>query len=464
VAPTAGMVQTGRRGPALPETPRGQARVSLLSGAAEAVLWGRQGLSAVDRARLKTEPPAGSIADAPVLVGRLEGHQDLNAAEQSLQGRSYGGCGARLTLSESRPEVQTVAQEPSPPLDEQTRVFLERFFARFRTHGAAGLPRLAATFRAVAGNSETLDEVSFTEVALREGLCRSRTECSYVFRHFAQSGGGFLHLSALLVAARGKLSADRAAAVRDQWIQLDVHGLGFVEARRLMALFDPRRLPAVQYHEVEVETAQREFFEGLGLSMSPGLDRVTLTAVEEAAVRRRPVPNGPHVQGGSLRVPAGKPTGQHCRLGTGSWGDVLHEMEARPPPVDPDAQVTVEAFEDYYKMLSLSIPDDNIFERMLREPWRAQEVHELSQTARSLLRGEARPEAPPAAVRVVATLEDGSKRVLVLRDDSEIAKGSGRAGADHGQMWTWGKEVQPEVVRRLEKEGIRSIRNVRLVV
>jgi len=120
--------------------------------------------------------------------------------------------------------------------------------------------------------------------------------------------------------------------------------------------------------------------------------------------------------------------------------------------------------EDYYKMLSLSIPDDNIFERMLREPWRAQEVHELSQTARSLLRGEARPEAPPAAVRVVATLEDGSKRVLVLRDDSEIAKGSGRAGADHGQMWTWGKEVQPEVVRRLEKEGIRSIRNVRLVV
>jgi len=343
-------------------------------------------------------------------------------------------------------------------------MFLERFLARVRTHGAAGLPRLAATFRAVAGNSEALDQASFTEVALREGLCRSHTECSCVFRQFAQSGGGFLHLAALLYSARGELSAQRAAAVRDQWGQLDSHGLGFVEARKLVALFDPRRLPAVQRHEVEVETAHREFFEGLGLSMSPGLDRVTLTALEEAAMRRRPVPNGPHVQGGSLRVPAGKPTGQNCELGTRFWGDVLQEMKARPPSVDHDAQVTMQAFEDYYKMLSLSIADDDIFVRTLREPWRAQEAHELSQTARSLLHGEARPEAPPSGVRVVATLEDGSKRVLVLGDDLDIAKGSGRAGADHGQMWTWGKEVQPEVVRRLEYEGIRGIRKVRLVV
>mmetsp|Transcript_76009 Transcript_76009/g.150311 ORF Transcript_76009/g.150311 Transcript_76009/m.150311 type:complete len:459 (-) Transcript_76009:70-1446(-) len=458
------MVQTGRRGPGLPETPRGQARTSLLSGTAEAVLWGLQGLSAVDRARLKTEPTAGSISDTPLLAGRLEGHQDLNAAERSLQGRSYGGCGTRPILCETLPEVQAGVHKSPPPLDEQTRVFFERFLARFRGHGAAGTPRLVATFRAVAGNSEVLDEASFTEVALREGLCRSRTECSYTFRHFAHAGGSVLHLSALLEAARGKLSAQRAAMVRDQWRQLDRHGLGFVEARRLLALFDPRRLPAVQYHEVEVETANREFFEGLGLSMSPGLDRVTLTAVEEAAMRRRPVPNGPHVRGGSLRIPAGKPTGQHCELGVRSWGDVLQEMEARPPPVDPNAQVTADAFEDYYKMLSLSIPDDDIFERTLREPWHAQEAHEMSMTARSLLQGEARPEAPPSGTRVVATLEDGSKRVLVLRDDLDIAKGSGRAGADHGQMWTWGREVQPEVVRRLEKQGVRGIREVRLVV
>jgi len=462
------MVQTGRRGPGLPQTPRGQARASLLCGAAEAVLWGQQGLSAVDRARLKTEPPVGSIADSPLVAGRLEGHQDLNAAERSLQSHSYGGGGARPRFSESLPEeqhhVQVVAQTQAPPLDEQMRVFVERFIARFRGHGAAGLPRLSAALRAAAGNSEAIDEVGFTEVALREGLCRSRTECCYVFRHFSQPGSDFLHLSALLAAVRGKLSSQRAAKVGDQWRQLDMHRSGFVEARRLLALFDPRLLPKVQYHEVEVETAYRELFEGLGLSMSSGLDRVTLSAVEEAAANRRPVPNGPHVQGGSIRVPAGKPTGQHCDLGTRHWGDVLQEMEARPPPVDPDAHVTEEAFQDYYTMLSSSIPDDDIFERTLRDPWRAQEVHELSQTTRSLLRGEARPDAPPSGVRVVATLEDGSKRVLVLRDDLDIAKGSGRAGADHGQMWTWGNEVQPEVVRRLEKQGVRGIRKVRLVV
>jgi len=296
-----------------------------------------------------------------------------------------------------RPLAEDAAEPPvssrGPP-DDETIGFLRHFTSRARCRGALGLPRLTETLRAAAASGDgALTEEEFISVSRAQGLCTSYHECRKIFRHFAAAGGG-VHVDALLAEARGSLQGGRAEAVREIWQKLDPEGRGFIEVRALLAAFDPRRLPAVCFDGVELEIAQTEFLEGLGLKLEGGgaQSRPACFALEEAAVGRRPRPAG-LPGGGPLQAPAGQPGFSNAR----SHGDAAKELATRPPLVRDDDRITAEAFQAYYAALSVGIADDGVFKRTVRDPWSARRLHEEAMAMRYSLQGRRR-KAPDGEV------------------------------------------------------------------
>merc|ERR1712232_501142 len=107
-----------------------------------------------------------------------------------------------------------------------------------------------------------------------------------------------------------------------------------------------------------------------------------------------------------------------------------------------------------------------VFARIVREPWTGSEVHTAANTARQSAR--LFPSVRhPANLRVMVDFEDGSRRAVVLRDDTGLEQVTApgqrpRAGADNGQPWTWGADVRMDVIRRLEKQGVTGVKSIGL--
>merc|ERR1712037_736596 len=120
---------------------------------------------------------------------------------------------------------------------------------------------------------------------------------------------------------------------------------------------------------------------------------------------------------------------------------------------------TAAGFEAYYAAISTATYDDEMFRRIVCDPWTGRESHEEAQAMRG------RTDMPqavkkPASFKVLAIFQDGSRRVEVLRDDEGLQElVQGASGVHSGQIWAWGPKVQAEVIRRLEAQGIRGIRS-----
>merc|ERR1712107_301899 len=154
--------------------------------------------------------------------------------------------------------------------------------------------------------------------------------------------------------------------------------------------------------------------------------------------------------GGPVTVPEGKPSGP---IGNNArkTADVAQEIALRAPVFDPNVCVSAKAFEEYYAMVSLGVHDDAVFFRTVLDVWDGRRANEEAQNMRDSLSARIRTDFKPNCARLVATMMDKSKRILVLRDDRGISEGVGHAGADGGQYWTWGG-VKPEIIRRLVQQ------------
>lgn len=354
---------------------------------------------------------------------------------------------------------ESATASPAEGVSDTVSRYLRQFVSRARGRGAHRLPCLEASLRAASRRGDgCLDQAEFEQVTLAEGLCRCNFDCRNVFTHFA-AGQGFALVSDIMLAARGVLSHVRAAAVQDVWEQLDLQGVGSAFVEDLLAAFDARRLPDVRFGRLDAEGACREFLEGLGVSSCVAADRSADFNLEEAAAGRRPRPTGT-MGGGPLLAPAGRPGGARGGSVRNS-GDAYNELAARPPAVAPGLKVSKETFEAYYASVSAGIADDNIFEHTVRDAWMGAQVHEAANTARSSLQ-VVKHGRNPACIRVYGTMQDGSRRVLSLRNDWGLESISGAAGTGNGQIWTWGSKVKAEILRRFQAEGLEGIQSVSL--
>lgn len=259
--------------------------------------------------------------------------------------------------------------------------------------------------------------------------------------------------------------------VREVWKLLDPEGRGYIEVSRLVAAFDPRQLPAVQYDGVTIDMARREYLEGLGACRFTVDCKRDAFALEEAAEGRRPLPvgaPGPDVRvprymrqgaGAALGAPAGKP-GPSCGVPR-THGDFSEEVQMRSPRVLMGSRISAARFENFYTALSHGIINDRIFEKTLRDPWTTRQLHEESMAART--EGGSKKKVAPKAphFRISATFEDGSRRVVLLSNVDGISEAIGHAGVHCSQMWTWGPGIKMEIIRRLEAEGVSGVCQVK---
>mmetsp|Transcript_7279 Transcript_7279/g.26045 ORF Transcript_7279/g.26045 Transcript_7279/m.26045 type:complete len:441 (-) Transcript_7279:177-1499(-) len=116
-------------------------------------------------------------------------------------------------------------------------------------------------------------------------------------------------------------------------------------------------------------------------------------------------------------VQSGKLTREEC------LADFLGQWESGKGGSVRDGKVTPDEFADYYTDISSSVFDDDEFELIIRNAWH-------------IAGGEGAAENT-ANLRVLATLEDGSMRVVCVNDD---------LGLD--------KEDEAEIIRRLAKQGV----------
>lgn len=349
------------------------------------------------------------------------------------------------------------------PEDDFTERCVRQFISGVRRLGSRGLPRISQAFHDVSVSDGTLDEAGFTKVALAEGFCRDLSASSRVFRHFKLAGCGKVRVDAIMTAARGLLQGARLRIVRDVWNKLDPDGRGFIEVSTLMAKFDARRLPAAMNDGVSLETLRREFLEGLGVSSRTIMTRDQTFSLEEAEARRRPVPNG-HPGGGPIMAPAGKP-GENSFFPR-ERGDFIQELKSRHPVAHPGAQVTVQKFEEYYAALSTGMLDERIFEKTVRDPWEAQQVHEDAMLPRIDIYAKKKKNPIKPQFRVIATFKDGSQRVVLFSNVDGMSDAFGHGGVNCNQVWSWGQskpEFQAELIRRLEDEGVRDVSYARVV-
>lgn len=358
------------------------------------------------------------------------------------------------------------------PEDALTAAYVRKFMLCARRLGARGLPRLGQALKAAAASDGTLDEQSFQQIAMAEGLCRFFEGCNRIFGHFKLLGNGIVHVDTLMKCARGIMESHRLEAVREVWNSvLDPHGRGFVEVASLVAAFDPRRLPAVQYDGLSLDMARREYLEGLGACRFTVACKNDAFALDEAAAGRRALPVGapaPDVRidhrmrgqgGGAVFAQAGK-AGLLSEVFRGH-GDMQEEVQSRPTRVLMDARISAMQFEDYYTALSHGITNDRIFDKTLRDPWTGQQVHDHVM-AHAWNIGPNRKAAPkPPQFRISATFADGSRRVVPLSNIDGLSEAMGHAGVHCSQMWTWGPGIKEEVVRRLEAEGVSGVVQVK---
>jgi len=391
-------------------------------------------------------------------------------ARQVVQTASELMGGAAAAASSSRPPKQQAecgvgSQGDRTPGDDTLRYY-RMFIARARRAGPHGIVRLRKAFEAASKGGGLLDEDTFIQACLAQLLGHGVYECKCIFSQLraeqanadpGSSGrfGSSVHVDTIVEVVRGRLAPARAAAVRAVWSRLDPTGLGSVSCDALLAQFDVRRLPAVISGEVSMEVALRQFVEGLDIHGERMSDRSEF-ALEEAYAKRRPAPTG--ALGTPRDVPAGVPRMDGRLRG---HADMAREVAGRPSVVRPDAQVSAADFEAYYTMLSVSMSDDDVFFASVRNPWTGREALEASQSFREAYKpkGAAKTQA---YLRVFASFEDGSSRMVVLRNDEGLQHHTGSAGTSCNQHWTWGKDLVPEVIRRLQEEGIEGVKSVKL--
>lgn len=348
-----------------------------------------------------------------------------------------------------------------PDVSCETLRYLRYFLARARRRGAHGIHPLGETFRAAASSDGCFDAEVFTRVALSQGLANCRHECICIFRYMDVGDTGRLHVERVVKAFRGSLSPHRAEIVRGVWRSLDRSGSGVLQAADLLAEFHPRFLPRVRSGEVDASAAIREFMEGLGVSGEPVVAGSEF-ALEEVQAKRRPRPAG--ALSAPLHVNAGRPgsKGLPGAKGLRTHRDVGAERSQRTPVVHLDAPVSLEQFEAYYAVVSSSVHDEDLFEKTVCAPWTGRQVHEQVELTRRTLQGNSL-ESRPANFKVMASFEDGTRSLVILKDDHNLQSAIGGAGADDGQIWTWGREINAEVVKRLTGQGISGVRSVNIM-
>lgn len=183
-------------------------------------------------------------------------------------------------------------------------------------------------------------------------------------------------------------------------------------------------------------------------------------ALDELHAKRRPRPAG--ALSAPLNVAAGRPSGHPVSKGLRTHRDVGAELSQRPPLVHADALVSLEQFEAYYAVISSSLHDDDDFERTVCAPWTGRQVHANVELTRTTLAGKSL-DRKPASFRVMASFADGTRSLVILKDDHDLQSAIGGAGADDGQIWSWGRDINAEVMRRLEGQGISGIRSVKIM-
>eukprot|EP00931_Biecheleriopsis_adriatica_P059790 TRINITY_DN35842_c0_g1_i1.p1 TRINITY_DN35842_c0_g1~~TRINITY_DN35842_c0_g1_i1.p1 ORF type:complete len:491 (+),score=75.43 TRINITY_DN35842_c0_g1_i1:140-1474(+) len=354
----------------------------------------------------------------------------------------------------SRAQVRT---EVNAELDDETSRFLRNFISRARGPGPHRLPGLIARMRQTASmgqpGAEELSYADFHRFTMAEGLCRCNIEIETLFRHFS-GGGQSVRVEDLATLARGSLEPHRAAIVREVWNRLDPNGDGCVKVKDLLQEFDVQRLPDVRFGVEDVEGARRKLLEGLGVSMPSAHDRYAEFILEESAGRRRPRPVGA-AGGGPVSAPAGTTVVMSRKR-----GDATQEIAGRPPAHDMEALVYWADWEAYFTILSVGIMNDDTFEKILRDPLVVYQIHGRAQAGRLIM--QPKPKERPCEMRLLGHFEDGSKRVLILRNDDGLEHLSGSAGTGDGQFWTWGPAVHAEVVRRFLAEGHVGLKSVEL--
>lgn len=357
--------------------------------------------------------------------------------------------------------------------DESLRCF-RLFLARARRGGPSGISRLAKHFWS-ASKSGLLDEESFVECCLAQQLGHGMQECRAIFLQLLAIMGGpqscgatshnrVLQAAGVMECIRGKLSPARLQVVQEVWSLLDPEGCGAVEAQTLLSLFDARWLPAVRYGEVTPEIAQREMLEGLGLNdvskehpcLVGNAGVAKLLALEEAWGGRRPAPFG--LLGTTPRdAPAGKP-----RITQRARGDVAEELALQSAEPLARGRVSAGQFLAYYSAVSTAAPHDDLFIRIVQDPWRSRAAREDALSVRAS-HSLSRKENASSMLKILASFEDGSSRVVLLRSDTGLDAHSRRSGAGGGQTWTLGPDAIPEVTRRLQEQGIKGIKKVKLL-
>lgn len=399
--------------------------------------------------------PARAAANPPQQIVRGEVDQACHVIERAIYGASV--------IQEPISQREVAPRGDGLPLlgtEDMRARYVRQFISRARGPGAQRCPRLEGALKSMATVSDglwILDKENFTKISLIEGLCRCYSECDHVFSHFA--AGNVVRVADLMSAVRGNLEPHRRQMVREVWDNLDPQGVGKVKVGELLGAFDARQLPDVRFGRKDVEAAEQEFLEGLGVCASGPADRSRDFALEEAACRRRPRPTGSQHGGGPLQVPAGRPTNQPgCPRRF--QADVELELNSRPPVIPLEAEVTWEQFQNYFTAVSTGIAQDEEFERAVRDAWKGIEAHVAAQTAR-LNFNVPKPLQPPCCMRLYATFNDGSQKMLQI-DDRGLEEVTHAAGVGNGQIWTWGPEVKKELLRRFRANGLEGIQNIQL--
>jgi len=403
-------------------------------------------------------PPRETLAAPTPSWGSARTSEQLHTASQLNERSVYGA--SPLAQETLRPSSSRSARSARGEPSDETLRFVRNFVSRARGPGPHKLAHLAELLRQAASGEpgfETLTKEEWTKVTMAQGLCRNYHECDLVFSYFERrdlAGQQVVPVLDLVKLARGSLPPHRAALVKEVWNKLDVEGHGIIKVQRLLEEYDVQRLPDVRFGLENVEGARRKLLEGLGVIPSQTPNRGAEYDLEESAARRRPWPIGVP-GGGPVAAPAGTTVVRSRNL-----GDSTNELSARTPMYQMHLELSWPQWEAYFTILSSGIMNDDSFEQTLRDPLITYQAHGRAQAERVIMAPSARKKK--CELRLLGTFEDGSKRVLILRDDDFLEHLSGNAGTGDGQFWTWGPTVYKEVMRRFKAQGVEGLKSLAL--
>lgn len=208
----------------------------------------------------------------------------------------------------------------------------------------------------------------------------------------------------------------------------------------MLTQMNPHLNPEVRNGRKTIEACRREILEYYGGSNAVIFPNQEFILEETDARRRRPPIGSLYTP---IDTPAGKPSAAKGAAELRSVKDVKNEISVHPAKENHDIKITVLDFEEKCKCLSLLIPDDDDFEHELREMWGITEPGGLAVDA--------------SHHGFVLELEDGSRKLIKLRDDKNLENTAGAAGFSTGVFKAMGPEVAAEVKRRLEKQSGHKI-------